>query len=183
MWEFFGGARPDLIKLMREVGPASLDASLRLVSFGPGGLWPHVLALWAVAPGDIDDVLAAGDGEGGDEKGFRWARSRLLRTVKGDLTKRRVAYLVEILRFADSALIQDIDGPDIVLAEAFAPNQAVLLWGAETHEDCVAREKAGWGSARLQTEDRLAWWAVSVAGEGPAYLPTWSADPALLREQ
>jgi hypothetical protein len=137
------------------------------------------MALWSFPAGELDNILGAGDGDGTDESGFRWARSKLLQTAKGNLRPDRAAYLIEFVRFAGLPQTREIDGPDLVLAEAFAPNQAVMLWGAATHEECVARQKEGWGSARWRAEDRMAWWAVTVGGDAPAHLPTWSADPSL----
>jgi hypothetical protein len=178
-WELFGGARPDLLHSLRRARPKGAERGLELVSFGPGGLWPHVVGLWPLPAGGLDQVLAAGDGDGSDETGFRWARSKLLRAVSGSFVAERVTYLIEYVRFSDYAVVRNIEGPDLVFAEAFAPNQAVLLWGADSHDECVARERAEWGSAHLRTEDRLAWWAVSAGDGDLGYLPVWSADPAL----
>jgi hypothetical protein len=178
-WELFGGARPELLRLLRQARPKGVEPGLELVSFGPGGLWPHVIGFWPLPAGRLDRVLSAGDGDGSDETGFRWARSKLLRAVSGDFDADRTAYLIEYVRFADQAAVENLDGPDLVFVEAFAPSQVVLLWGADSHDECVARERAGWGSAHLHPEDRLAWWAVTAGGDDSGYLAAWFADPAL----
>jgi len=177
LWELFGGTRGDMLTLLAGARPTGLEQQLVLVTFGPGGYWPHVVGLWRIeGAANLERALSLGAADGVDEARFTWGKSKLLRRVAGAFVPGRVAYLLEFVRMSGHLGADSIKGADLVFAELFASHQGVAMWGASSLAELIAREKCGWGGPIAGLEERRGLWLV-VPPDQTSDIRLWQSDP------
>ncbi len=134
---------------------------------GSSGPWPHTTALWRTDRAQaLTDALAADlGGDGLDEEAFVGGSSTLAQTVQGAFDATLGAWLIEHVRAASPTALSELahlTGADLVLAEVFAPNQGIVLWGAADMAALAAREESGIGSGgRPGVTSATGWWLVT----------------------
>lgn len=167
MWELHGESRGALLEALEVyTPPVGWERALTLVTVGLSGYWPHVMVFWhGEMMGGAPAWLATGPDDGLAEERIWWGESRLYTTAAGALDGGRRAYLVERLVAVSPEDLAPLTGPDLVLAEAFAPWQGLALWGADDAAHLAARQAAGVGARGERIRAATAWWAVSPPRE------------------
>lgn len=154
--ELHGAFRGDLVKLVK-TWESRLNLALILASVGSSGWWPHCVAFWRITPDALVAQLNDGFHDGFDEGRVWFGESTLYRLARGGLPGGAGAFLLERVT-SDGVDLQNLDGPDAVFSQVFAPNQGFAVWGAGDFDALGARQVAGIGSAD-QVRDCYGWWA------------------------
>lgn len=177
VWELWGGRRSEMVDLVESSNPVGMERSLLLVSLGITGPWPHVLAFWSVADDrSLAVALDGSDHDGVDETRVVSVATRLMECASDRVELTSRAYLVERVRMRSDLEVQQ-RAADAVFVDVFARHQALLLWGASSFEECIERERAGWGTSGRIASERLAWWAMPPPRDRSTVPTVWAADP------
>jgi hypothetical protein len=135
-----------------------------LATVGSDGHWPHTMVFWRVPDeGALSARLAVGGHDGFDEEQVVEGVARLYRHVRGRLPVDAGTFLVEHVVAASPEALAALAGPDLVLADAFAPWQGLLVWASRDFFTLAERERSGVGSRHDPAVRQVTgWWATRM---------------------